>query len=711
MRKTIFFAIFLLVGLFYPSFLTAKEVILPTKEEMNKMTVDELLTLAYSVTEEDFPASIKVINIALAKAKSDNQVNKIVDCHRAKGFLYEDKNTFDKAIEEYNAALEVCKNDSVKYTIGLYNDIAIVYRKVKNYQKSKEYHHLTLELAQKVNNLDGIEFAYDGLGALYFIAGDYDKAADFYLKSLDISEKSNNSTNVIITLKNLTEIYGAAKHYNLALQNIERAYRLADKAKDKDAFVRVGISYANCLYQMGDYEKAIKKINESLSVIQGDNDLVESKISAYFTLGGIYFKQKDYKKAAEIFELCLKDKMSMSRANLAELNVHLGDIEEQKANYHKALSLYKDGLSIAIEYKDLQWIAKAHNGLHKVYRQMNQPEKALFHLENANIIKDSLNQEDKIKRVAELQFRYDLKNAELQFRYDLKNSESQIQNLKHRQDQISLYSTLGIAIILISFLGYIVWLRGANNQSLINKNKEIEQQNKRLAESNDALRQFAYASAHDLKEPLRNIGSFITLIQRKYGKMLPEECNEYMGYVTGGTKKMNNLLEDLLAYSTLIMSNEKEKETSKVSEVVVEIEQNMKATIASKNATIICNHKVNNLIMSKLHATQLLQNLISNGIKFVNDKAPVIQITTTEQSNNKVLLTVEDNGIGIKNEYKDKVFQLFQRLHKNDERYEGTGVGLAICKNIVEKYNGDIWLESEENKGTKFFILLPKIAA
>jgi light-regulated signal transduction histidine kinase (bacteriophytochrome) len=157
------------------------------------------------------------------------------------------------------------------------------------------------------------------------------------------------------------------------------------------------------------------------------------------------------------------------------------------------------------------------------------------------------------------------------------------------------------------------------------------------------------------------------------------------------------------------MNKEEDKEAVNLEEVVKDVKQNLRSVILSRNASVEVKMNLTSVSMSKLHTTQLLQNLVSNGIKFVSERSPNIRIEGKEDSN-KVLITVEDNGIGIKKEYSEKVFHLFQRLNKNDARFEGTGVGLAICKNIVEKYNGQIWFESIENQGTKFFIQLPKAA-
>ncbi len=697
MRKLLFSFSFILIFLL-SEIGAAKEIKLPSRENMLSMEINALFELATEVSIEDIEAARSIIDVAFIKAKSNKNTTELVDCYRSMGYIYEDHRLYENACLEYQKALEVA-GIPIFQKLSVYNDIAIAYRKGKNYQKAKEYHLKAVEVAKTHNELEMVEYGYDGLGTLYYIAGDYDKAADYYLQSLSCSEKRNKPINMIITLKNLAEIYSAAKHTDMALQSVEKAYQLAVKQNDKEASTKVMICYANTLCEIGRYNDAVSKITESLKMVESDTNLVAAKVGAYLSLGDIYYKQNNFVKAGECFNYCLKEKNNLSGFNLAKLYIDLGDIFLTQKDVKNAELQYNHGLAIAQDYELLPLIQKAHQGFYNLFKQKNEIPNALLHLELANTLRDSLNSEEKTKRI-----------AELQFRYDLDRSEKEIQELKFRENKLTLIGGLGITSVMILLLIFVIWMRGENNKSLIFKNKEIEQQNKRLAESNEILRQFAYASAHDLKEPLRNIGSFVTLIQRRFGKDLPAECNEYMGYVTTGVTKMNNLLIDLLAYSTLIMNKEQEQETAVLSDVIKEIKQNLQSTIQTKNASIVCTDTVPLVSMSKLHTTQLLQNLISNGIKFVNEKTPIIKIESKDTENNNVLITVEDNGIGIKKEYSEKVFHLFQRLHKNDVRYEGTGVGLAICKNIVEKYNGQIWFESIENQGTKFFIQLPKAA-
>jgi signal transduction histidine kinase len=678
---------------------SAKKIELPSESELRAKDYNELYSLANEISLEDIEAAKKVLSFAFEKAKSMNDKHQMSEYYRALGYIYEDYSQYTEATNQYLQALSIGEFTPDERII-VYNDIAIGYRKSRNYKKAKEYHLLTLEFSQANSLLKGIEFTYDGLGTLHYIAGDYDKAADYYLQSLSCSERRNSPIDMIITLKNLSEIYTAAKHNDLATQSIEKAYQLTLKQADKEATCRVLITYANTLIDMGRYQEAVGKINESLALVNDNQSLMSSKVNSLMTLGDVYYRQNDLLKAEEYFNFCLTQKDHLSSFNLARLYTDLGDIYRLQKNFTKAKSLYTQSLDVAQEYQILPLVQKSHQGLYELNKANNNASAALFHLELANNLRDSLNSEEKTKRI-----------AELQFRYDLEHSEKEIQELKLKQSKFGLMSGLFATIVVILFLGYIIWNKVQNNKSLLQKHQEIEKQNKKLAESNEVLRQFAYASAHDLKEPLRNIGSFVSLIQRRFVKDMPEECIEYMGYVTTGVKKMNKLLEDLLAYSTLTMNNENsDKENTNIEDVVREIQQNLHSIIKENRAVIECENNVDAIKMSKLHTTQLLQNLISNGMKFVNGKTPVISINSNVGKNNKVLITVQDNGIGISQDYKEKVFHLFQRLHKNEARYEGTGVGLAICKNIVEKYNGEIWFESEENHGTKFFIELPMAA-
>jgi len=201
------------------------------------------------------------------------------------------------------------------------------------------------------------------------------------------------------------------------------------------------------------------------------------------------------------------------------------------------------------------------------------------------------------------------------------------------------------------------------------------------------------------------VGSFVSLIQKKWGKDLDEEANQYMDFVTSGVTRMNNLLGDLLAYSR-ITSSVAENERTALGDILKDVTDNLRRKIITNKATLNFPAEKIDLQISRVHLLQLMQNLIGNGLKFIpKDRLPIITVKT-KLTSDAFIISVTDNGIGINKDYSHKVFNLFHQLNKR-AGYEGTGIGLTICKNIVDKYNGKIWFDSVLTEGTTFHISLP----
>ena len=243
-------------------------------------------------------------------------------------------------------------------------------------------------------------------------------------------------------------------------------------------------------------------------------------------------------------------------------------------------------------------------------------------------------------------------------------------------------------------------------RELYNSEKNLKEANRDLVRSNKQLEEFAYITSHDLKEPLRTIGSF-TELSRRLVKSENVKYNEYMNIVSNAVSRMDNLIESILTFSSV----GKGLSTMKVDLNVV-INQNLldlKDRI-SKKATNVQVVKLPYIWADINLMGMLFQNLISNAIKYNNSKVPFVNIYPIDiKDKNYVKVVVEDNGIGISKEYQKQVFELFKRLHSKKE-FEGTGIGLSVCKRIVELHNGLLEIESEVGVGTKFIITLPKKA-
>jgi len=231
----------------------------------------------------------------------------------------------------------------------------------------------------------------------------------------------------------------------------------------------------------------------------------------------------------------------------------------------------------------------------------------------------------------------------------------------------------------------------------------LRRQTEELIKSNMGLERFAYLASHDLKEPLKTISAYIKLLAKRYHGRLDADADEFIHYVLEGTRRMEQLIQDVLTYSK-IGSHEKKFIGTDLNAIVERALDNLRTSIEESQAVIV-HETLPSVSVNDTEFLQLFQNLIGNAIKFRGDLPPSIRITA-QQKKEEWLFSVQDNGIGFEAEYAERVFQIFHRLHGPGE-YPGTGIGLAICKKIVEKHGGRIWAESEPKKGSTFSFSLP----
>jgi len=211
-------------------------------------------------------------------------------------------------------------------------------------------------------------------------------------------------------------------------------------------------------------------------------------------------------------------------------------------------------------------------------------------------------------------------------------------------------------------------------------------------------------ASHDLQEPLRMVSSFTQLLERRYKDRLDADADDYIGFIVDGSHRMKNLIDDLLAFSRL-KTEAKPFELVKLGASVNEVLSNLKPSIEEFDAEIT-RDALPSVIGDPSQIKQLFQNLISNAIKFHGDEIPKIHISIGELVS-QWQIGISDNGIGIDPKHQKKVFKIFNRLHTREE-YDGTGIGLAICKRIVERHGGRIWVESEPGDGSTFYFTISK---
>jgi len=232
----------------------------------------------------------------------------------------------------------------------------------------------------------------------------------------------------------------------------------------------------------------------------------------------------------------------------------------------------------------------------------------------------------------------------------------------------------------------------------------LQRNSEELARSNAELEQFAYVASHDLQEPLRMVASYTQLLARRYRGKIDSEADEFIGFAVDGATRMQTLIRDLLSYSRIMTQGHS----------LLPADAKLACDIACRNLQKSIEEsgaKVTVGLLPTVHAdatqlTQLFQNLIGNALKYCDERAPLIRVDATA-ADEAWQFSVQDNGIGIESQYFERIFQMFQRLHTR-EKYSGTGIGLAICRRIVERHGGRIWVESQPGMGSTFHFAIPR---
>jgi signal transduction histidine kinase len=283
------------------------------------------------------------------------------------------------------------------------------------------------------------------------------------------------------------------------------------------------------------------------------------------------------------------------------------------------------------------------------------------------------------------------------------------------RDFVKTMSLIGVMLVVNGVLSWFLYsllkrdLAEHNREEIRMReiNQELEnrvaQRTEALRRSNEDLQQFAYVASHDLQEPLRMVASYTELLQKRYKGKLDQDADDFIFYIVDGVRRMSNLIRGLLDYSRAGETTEEPIKPVDTERALVTVLGNLKASIDDFNAEIT-HDPLPSVQCHPLRMQQLLQNLISNAIKYRGDRKPQVHISAVDNGK-EVVFTVKDNGIGIAPEYFDEIFGVFKRLHGRE--YEGTGIGLAMCKKIIERHGGRIWVESTPGEGSTFHFTIP----
>lgn len=616
------------------------------------------------------------------------------------------------ALLVYRVIEQVKSADKTPVPPYLYYTLGDIYKKLQKYEAALDY---LLPITEYENA--GYELkarSYSAIAQAYFRIGENNLSHDYGMRAVEQYEMLNDKRGLAKSWYNLGSLFYYQKNYSEALENYETALGLAKEIQDKKIIYSCTAALGALYEQIGQPDVSLSFNAEALHMATEIN--YTTGISyALHNFGSNYASQGNYEKALEYYQRSLKikeeegDEWGMAGDYLA-----IGKVYAEKRDNRQAINYLKKGLTLSESLNAKVRIAEIRRSMAEAYRDLGDINAENESLRLLMLVRDSLYNEEAVALMGSRKAAYAMQKKEseiIQLRAEklILESEKRIHKLRTAL-WIGGFCLIGLIAVFLLYS----WHKQKKNALLLlqkakeikRKNEKINLQNHLLEMSNQELQNFAYVASHDLKEPLRMVNSFSGLLKRRYDDVLDDRGQEYMYYITDAVERMETLLDDLLDYSRV---NTSEKNTEKINtaNIAAKIKMNLTPVLEEKAGEVNINFdQMPELYGNGSQFGQLLQNLISNGLKFHNGKAPVVDVTCTERPED-YLFAVKDNGIGISEENQKKIFEMFTRLHTR-EQYAGTGIGLSTCKKIVERHGGKIWVESADGQGSTFYFTVAK---
>lgn len=646
--------------------------------------------------------------------------------------------TYEETIDSLLVLLDATTDPEER--VDRLNELSYACRRV-SVNKMIDFAEQAITLANDIDYNAGLAVALKNMGIGQYKAGSRpDTTSSYYKKAINVAKEVGDHYTQAASLNNLGLLANTQGNYKNGAQYLQEALAVFDEhVRDKK---RIGLrclilaNLGNSYFELGDFERSFEFQTQSIDLARENqirfipsqylDDLARSAASM-----GNYQLAETYYKESLVLQADMGDYQSSIHTY-----IHFMEMKMAQGAYEEAEELGKESVNIAIDREFPILVAGGLNKLSEVARIRGEVDKAIvladsalrvsqaifnirhertasYHLAQALAQKkDYANAFSKMllyHRLNDSIVREEAKTIteEVQAQYQNRLFEQKVQILEAKQvaQRNSIQLLIGLIIMTIILLAVItsyLLRRNQVSQIIRNKNAVLE----KYIAYNLQLENFAYIASHDLKSPLRNVVSFSQLLARRIKDKVTEEERDYLNFIIAGTKEMSSLIDDLLNYS-LVQREQLNVTDIQVKQLIERVVMRNQPLIKEAGAQIDTHVKEVTLKGDAIKLNQLLQNLFTNALKFQQaGKVPKVTINF-EEGDDYYRFEIRDNGIGIDPQYFEKIFMVFKRLHTKKD-YEGTGIGLAICKKIIEQHGGHIWVESSLGDGASFFFTLPK---
>ncbi|MCX7736174.1 MAG: tetratricopeptide repeat-containing sensor histidine kinase [Candidatus Kapabacteria bacterium] len=597
------------------------------------------------------------------------------------------------------------------------NNIGITYKNLGFIDNSIEYFQKSLTIRELLGDKIGIAGIYHNLGNLYLIKNDYQSALNNFLKSLEIKEIIGDKESLSNTYNSLGITYSYLKNFNKSLEFYNKTLKIKEEIGDKKSAARILINIGTIFKSRNDFNNAIQYYEKALNISQKDND-EELIAKAYNNIGNCYDALGEYAKSLNFYEksLDLHEKLGNSK-DIAITIMNIGSIYTKLGKYDKAFQYLNRSLNYSNEKGFRDVVAANYYSFAIYYTAIGKQKISDEYYQMYVNLKDSLLNEETNRRIAEMQVKYDTEKKIKENELLRRENEAKAIQIENETKFRTFWFFISGLILISTFAIYKLYLnKKKTNVMLELKNRELEIANlklseseKRLLEANTTKDKFLYIIAHDLRNTLTVMLTSTDFISLYADKLDIEKIRQHLKKLKLSSTNLRDLLENLLNWA-LSESGKTEFNPEYISARSV-VDNVLKALdIFIDNKSIIATNKINPDLMifaDRNMITTTFRNLITNAVKFTNNGG-FIEIDAVNQGE-FVQFSIKDNGVGISPKDLNKLFKYdthFTTLGTNHEK--GTGLGLMICREFIERHGGRIWVESEFGKGSNFKFLLPQ---
>lgn len=645
-----------------------------------------LLLTIISITAQQHTAD-SLVSI-LGSLKNEKKVDALIEISD----IYQYINT-SKSIEFGKQALKLA--DSLNYLNGMATSNSTLGFSFTNLDNNKAIYHTkkALNIWMKLQDKVGISSAWNVLGIIYYYMGDYIKSIEYHLKSLKIREELGNEKKLATSYNNIALVYLAIENYETALNYLRKALAVRIKTNNKKGIGIINDNIGLIYVKLGRYDEALVCFETALKINKEIGNK-KSEALTYFNLAQLYLALKKTDDALNYFLKALKIYRDAREIHsLAQIENGIAAVYRDKEDMQNALIHAKLGMSYAKEVNSLEHISKAAEILHEVYNKSGDYKTAYEMQSLYRTLSDSLMNQAKHKSFLKKEFDYKIEKIERESEAEAKRQEAFITYLS---------VTLGLSLIIVIL---IIWgfLR---NRKL---NKTLNELNRNLQKTNSSKDRFFSIIAHDLRGPFNALLGTSDILANEIDELSKEDIKSFSLALNGALKKQFELLNDLLDWSKLQSGSFELRFTEfNLYDETNNAARSFEFTAGQKNLKI--DIEINQAIIIKADVNMfrlVLRNLLSNSIKFSNKNGHIIISAKTDDQFN--YLTISDNGVGMYEEDINKLFRIdVNHSTKGTANEMGTGLGLILCKEIIDKHQGNIVVKSEKGKGSEFVISFPK---